>query len=82
MEFIVSENEYDVVNSYPALDLECAALLAGAVPTPAGISLRAIRRDWKIFAEWLASEANEEVNRKRERVLDTVLRRLEGMGLF
>lgn len=73
----LSESEFDAVKAGLVYDRESLATIYGATPTPDGIVLNVAADDLDELADALASEANHESNRKRRRLLDQVLGRLD-----
>jgi hypothetical protein len=76
---LVSEEEYDVIRTSLLPDPESARIVYGATPVAQGIVLNATADDFAALADSLAFDANHEATGKRQRALDQVLRRLEGL---
>ncbi|TAK28830.1 MAG: hypothetical protein EPO21_21995 [Chloroflexota bacterium] len=77
LELVLTEEEYDLLRRcLLMLDQETMALISGATFSPAGIVLRASVEDLEILEGDIASEENHTPNRRKQRTLDGILRRI------
>jgi len=77
LEITLTDEEYDELKRCLVMDPEGDRIIYGAIYTSEGIVLRASGEDLDNFAGYLAFEVNHEENRKRQRILERVLDRVE-----
>jgi hypothetical protein len=77
LEITLTDEEYDEVKKCLVMDPEGDRIIYGATCTSERIVLRASGEDLDNFAGYLAFEVNHEENRRRRRILERVLDRVE-----
>lgn len=76
---LVSKEEYDAIRDSMRLEAESARIVSGATPVARGVVLSATADDFAGLADSSAFDANHEATSKRQRALDPVRVRLEGL---
>jgi hypothetical protein len=78
-EIVLTEQEYDELRKCLVMSPEGDKVIYGATYTEEGIVLRATGEDLEDFAGYLEFNINHEEDRKRQRILDQVLDRVEAV---